>query len=70
MGYFTLPLARMVGPQGRVIAVEIQKKMLSVLDRRARKAGRGIFTQTHGSAYPEKGNEKCYRLAGRVRADA
>ena len=39
MGYFTLPLARMVGPQGRVIAVEIQKKMLSVLDRRARKAG-------------------------------
>ena len=39
MGYFTLPLARMVGPQGRVIAVEIQQKMLSVLDRRARKAG-------------------------------
>ena len=39
MGYFTLPLARMVGPQGRVIAVDIQQKMLSVLDRRARKAG-------------------------------
>ena len=39
MGYFTLPLARMVGPQGRVIAVEIQQKMLSALERRARKAG-------------------------------
>ncbi|MCP4667453.1 MAG: class I SAM-dependent methyltransferase [Deltaproteobacteria bacterium] len=39
MGYFTLPLARMVGPKGRVVAVEIQPKMLSVLDRRARKAG-------------------------------
>ena len=39
MGYFTLPLARMVGPKGRVVAVEIQPKMLSALGRRARKAG-------------------------------
>ena len=39
MGYFTLPLARMVGPQGRVVAVEIQANMLSVRGRRARKAG-------------------------------
>ena len=39
MGYFTLPLARMVGPTGRVVAMDIQPKMLSVLERRARKAG-------------------------------
>jgi len=39
MGYFTLPLARMVGPEGRVIAVDIQPKMLDVLGRRAQKAG-------------------------------
>lgn len=39
MGYFTLFLARMVGPQGRVVAVEIHEKMLSVLSRRARRAG-------------------------------
>jgi len=39
MGFFTLPLARMVGPTGRVIALEIQDKMLSVLARRAEKAG-------------------------------
>jgi len=39
MGYFTLPLARMVGPEGRVVAVDVQGKMLSVLERRARKAG-------------------------------
>jgi len=39
MGFFTLPLARMVGPAGRVVAVDIQKKMLSALERRARKAG-------------------------------
>ena len=38
MGYFTLPLARMVGPQGRVVAVEIQSRMLAVLERRAQRA--------------------------------
>jgi ubiquinone/menaquinone biosynthesis C-methylase UbiE len=39
MGYFTLPLARMVGPEGRVVAVDIQGRMLSVVRRSARKAG-------------------------------
>jgi ubiquinone/menaquinone biosynthesis C-methylase UbiE len=35
MGYFTLSLARMVGPEGRVVAVGIEPKMLSMLARRA-----------------------------------
>lgn len=35
MGYFTLPLARMVGQKGRVVAVDIEPKMLSMLARRA-----------------------------------
>jgi ubiquinone/menaquinone biosynthesis C-methylase UbiE len=39
MGYFTLPLARMVGAKGRVVAVDIQARMLRVLERRARRAG-------------------------------
>jgi len=39
MGYFTLQLARMVGPSGRILAVDIQPKMLSGLKRRASKAG-------------------------------
>lgn len=39
MGFFTMPLARLVGPSGRVIAVDIQSKMLDNLRRRARKAG-------------------------------
>ncbi len=39
MGFFTLPLARMVGPSGRVVAVDIQPKMLDRLRRRARKDG-------------------------------
>jgi ubiquinone/menaquinone biosynthesis C-methylase UbiE len=39
MGYFTLPLAKSVGPSGRVIAVDLQEKMLSGLKRRAKRAG-------------------------------
>ncbi len=39
MGFFTLELARRVGPSGKVIAVDIQAKMLAGLQRRARRAG-------------------------------
>jgi ubiquinone/menaquinone biosynthesis C-methylase UbiE len=39
MGFFTLPLARMVGATGRVVAVDIQARMLDALRRRTRKAG-------------------------------
>jgi ubiquinone/menaquinone biosynthesis C-methylase UbiE len=39
MGFFTLELARRVGPSGRVIAVDIQARMLNRLKRRAAKAG-------------------------------
>lgn len=38
-GYFTLPLARMVGPAGRVVVLDVQKKMLDILRARAQKAG-------------------------------
>jgi SAM-dependent methyltransferase len=38
MGFFTLELARLVGPSGRVIAVDIQAKMVARLKRRAAKA--------------------------------
>jgi SAM-dependent methyltransferase len=38
MGFFTLPLARRVG-SGRVVAVDIQPKMLNALRHRAEKAG-------------------------------
>jgi ubiquinone/menaquinone biosynthesis C-methylase UbiE len=39
MGYFTIPLARLVGDKGRVIAADIQPKMLESGRRRAMKAG-------------------------------
>ena len=39
MGYFTIPLARLVGPTGRVIAIDVQAKMLEALASRARRSG-------------------------------
>jgi SAM-dependent methyltransferase len=38
MGFFTLTLARLVGGAGRVIAVDMQPKMIEGLKRRAAKA--------------------------------
>lgn len=37
-GYYTLQLAKMVGPQGRVLAVDIQPQMLELLMQRAAEA--------------------------------
>lgn len=39
MGFFTIPLARLVGPTGRVFAIDIQPKMLEALRGRVRRAG-------------------------------
>src|SRR3954453_22122191 len=33
-GYFTFPMARKVGPRGKVYAVDVQKEMLSIIRRR------------------------------------
>jgi ubiquinone/menaquinone biosynthesis C-methylase UbiE len=38
-GFFTLPLARLVGDQGRVIAIDVQDEMLAGVHRRAEQAG-------------------------------
>jgi ubiquinone/menaquinone biosynthesis C-methylase UbiE len=39
VGYFTVELARAVGPIGRVVAVDLQPRMLSSLRRRVERAG-------------------------------
>lgn len=39
MGYFTIPMAKMAGEKGRVIAADIQERMLLALKKRAQKAG-------------------------------
>ncbi len=38
MGFFTLPVARMVGPEGKVVAMDIQPKMLEKVRARAKRA--------------------------------
>ena len=38
-GYFTVRLARRVGPRGRVIATDLQPEMLTILGRHVRDAG-------------------------------
>jgi ubiquinone/menaquinone biosynthesis C-methylase UbiE len=39
MGYFTLPMARLVGDRGRIVCVDLQEKMLKSLKKRGRSAG-------------------------------
>lgn len=46
MGFFSLPMAEMVKPQGKVYCVDIQKKMLENLEKRANKKGLGEFIET------------------------
>jgi ubiquinone/menaquinone biosynthesis C-methylase UbiE len=63
MGFFTLELARRVGPEGRVIAVDVQPRMLAGLARRARREGlerRIDLRLARGAAMPLED------LAGRV----
>ncbi|MGO8990358.1 MAG: class I SAM-dependent methyltransferase [bacterium] len=47
MGYFSIPMARLVGPAGHVTAVDIQTKMLSALARRAQRQGVSERITTH-----------------------
>lgn len=46
MGYFTLPIAEMVGSWGSVVAVDIQQKMLDKVRARAARAGLGDRIET------------------------
>lgn len=48
-GYFTLRLARRIGPNGHVHAVEVQPDMLAILRERAAKSGMRNITPVLGS---------------------
>jgi ubiquinone/menaquinone biosynthesis C-methylase UbiE len=39
MGYFSIGMAKLVGESGKIIAVDLQQKMLDIMTKRARKAG-------------------------------
>ncbi len=47
MGYFSLGLARLVQPGGKVMAIDMQPQMLSRVDRRAHAAGLSAWIETH-----------------------
>ncbi|MBN2375560.1 MAG: class I SAM-dependent methyltransferase [Sedimentisphaerales bacterium] len=47
MGFFSLALAKMVGQTGKVMCVDIQKKMISSLEKRAQAAGLLDRIETH-----------------------
>lgn len=38
MGYFSLPMAKLVGDKGSVLSIDLQERMLTALNRRAMKA--------------------------------
>jgi ubiquinone/menaquinone biosynthesis C-methylase UbiE len=37
MGFFSIPMAEMTGEKGKIIAIDIQEKMLTALNKRAKK---------------------------------
>jgi len=47
MGYFTIPLAKLVGVTGKVIAADLQQQMLDGIQHRAIKAGVQERIQLH-----------------------
>ncbi len=59
MGFFSLPMAEMVGPKGKVVCVDVQPGMLDVLRRRAAKAGLAERIETHVSSEESIGLQGC-----------
>jgi len=63
MGFFTLELARRVGKGGRVVAVDLQPRMLAGLRRRAGRAGLASRIETRQGTEASLGVED---LSGKV----
>ena len=63
MGFFSIPLAQMVGPAGKVICVDMQEKMLARLKKRAQKAGVSAQIETRLCTQNSFGLEP---LAGKI----
>lgn len=53
-GFYTLPIARMVAPKGRVLAVDIQVEMLRMLEKRTREEGVKNVQPIHGTLVDPK----------------
>ena len=57
MGYFTLGLAELVGDTGRVIAVDLQQEMLTIMLKRAARKGLDHRITPHRAKPDSIGNE-------------
>lgn len=57
MGYFSLGLASLVAPTGRVVSVDLQPQMLAMVEKRARKAGVSAMIRTHQCSATQIGLE-------------
>jgi 2-polyprenyl-3-methyl-5-hydroxy-6-metoxy-1,4-benzoquinol methylase len=57
MGFFSLPLAQMVGASGRVVCVDVQERMLATLERRARRKGLEHIIETRLATQEDLGLE-------------
>jgi ubiquinone/menaquinone biosynthesis C-methylase UbiE len=68
MGFFSLPLARMVGEHGRVVCVDLQQRMLSTLGRRARRRGLDRIVETRLCSQERLGLDDLAGRAGLVLA--
>jgi ubiquinone/menaquinone biosynthesis C-methylase UbiE len=58
MGYFTIPIAKLVGTSGHVTAIDIQTEMLSVLISRSRKNRVSDRIKTHLASPESIGNHE------------
>jgi 2-polyprenyl-3-methyl-5-hydroxy-6-metoxy-1,4-benzoquinol methylase len=57
MGFFSLPLARMIGGSGRVVCVDVQERMLATLERRARRRDLDQIVETRLATQEDLGLE-------------
>ena len=53
MGFYSFPMARLVGDEGRVICVDLQERMLRTLARRARRKGLSERIETRECPSPD-----------------
>ena len=59
MGFFSLRMAKIVGPEGKVVCVDVQPKMLRVLRGRAAEAGLSQRMEIHLSSENSIGLKGC-----------
>ena len=63
MGFFSLPLARLVGDRGRVVCVDLQRRMLTTLQKRAQRKGLDQIIETRECSREDLGVDD---LSGQV----